>query len=406
MPAAETIAGLAAFAGRGAGTDAERRAASWLAEELRESGREALIEPFWCRPNWAFAHAWHVFLGLAGSLLSVHSPRIGGALILLALLSVIADWMLGFSPGRRLTPERASQNVVAGAPLEPQSGQVRVIITANYDAGRTGLAYRDRLRTSAAQFRQLTRGITPGWLGWVVLALVWLEAVVIFRLGGSRGTAIGLAQLIPTAALVLVLALLIDIGSSEFGPAGGDNASGVAVAVELARALDAAPPRRTRIELVLEGAGDGSGVGLRRHLRARKETIDAANTVVIGVAGSASGNPRWWASDGALVPLGSPGRLRTVCETIAERDPALHLTAHRGRGAAPGLAARIRRIPAIAIGCLENDGVSPRSHQRSDTAETVEDQALERAVEFGLLLIDEIDAHLARAASRPEARAA
>ena len=83
MRTAETVAGLAAFARRGAGTDAERRAASWLAGELRESGREAVIEPFWCRPNWAFAHAWHVFLGARGQSavgsLAAHRGRVDPA---------------------------------------------------------------------------------------------------------------------------------------------------------------------------------------------------------------------------------------------------------------------------------------------------------------------------------------
>ncbi len=52
---------------------------------------------------------------LAASLLSVSSPTIGAALILIALLSVLSDALLGVSPGRRMTQERASQNVVVPA---------------------------------------------------------------------------------------------------------------------------------------------------------------------------------------------------------------------------------------------------------------------------------------------------
>ena len=83
------------------------------------AGRSVRIEPFWCRPNWAATHAWHVLLGLIGSLVSVNSPRIGGAIVLAALLSVIVDERLGVSPGRRLTFERASQNVLA-MPAQPE----------------------------------------------------------------------------------------------------------------------------------------------------------------------------------------------------------------------------------------------------------------------------------------------
>ena len=59
MRPAETIATLARFERRGAGTDSERRAANWLAEQVETKTRTASIEPFWCRPNWALAHAWH-----------------------------------------------------------------------------------------------------------------------------------------------------------------------------------------------------------------------------------------------------------------------------------------------------------------------------------------------------------
>jgi hypothetical protein len=82
MRPAETIANLEGLSGRGAGTDAERRAAVWLARRLNaattgvRSRRTARIEPFWCRPNWALAHAWHAAMAVAGSLVSRASPQV------------------------------------------------------------------------------------------------------------------------------------------------------------------------------------------------------------------------------------------------------------------------------------------------------------------------------------------
>ena len=116
MGAADTVAALTGFQGHGAGTESERRAATWLGRELATGRREASIETFWSRPNWAAAHAWHVALALAGSLVSVASPKVGGALILVALLSLAVDSLTGVSLGRRLTFERASQNVVSPPP--------------------------------------------------------------------------------------------------------------------------------------------------------------------------------------------------------------------------------------------------------------------------------------------------
>ena len=247
MRAVETAARLTEFKRRGAGTDSERRAAVWLAAELRSSRRGASLETFWHRPNWALAHTWHCLIALAGSLLMVSHAELGGALILVALLSILGDWLTGRSIGRRLTREHASQNVVSPAPAAESEPNVRLIVTANYDAGRTGLVHRTVLRATAAQFKRLAGHgrLTPGWMGWLVIELASLLVVAALRSGGASGTPIGIVQLIPTAALVLQAALLLELSGSMFGPAAGDNAAGTAVAVTLVRALvDAATAER------------------------------------------------------------------------------------------------------------------------------------------------------------------
>jgi hypothetical protein len=389
MPPAETASRLAGFERRGAGTDSERRAADWLVHELAGTGRDARLEPFWCRPNWALAHSWHVGLALGGSLLTVSSPSLGGALLLIALVSVIADELVGISPGRRLTPERASQNVVAAAPPRPDASSPapRLIVTANYDAGRTGLAFRDPIRAAAARLRWATGGITPGWLGWIALAILWLIAVAIVRLEGHRSSVVGAFQLAPTVGLVLTLALLLELATADWSPAAGDNATGVAAAMALVRALDAAPPPRLAVELVLLGASDRGGHGLRAYLRGQGRT----SSITLGIAAAGAGNVRWWESDGSLIPLRYSASARRLAAGIARAEPHLGATAHRGRGATPSYLARIARLPAIVIGCLDERGLAPRSHQATDTAAQIDPVAFDAAVQFGLMLVDAID---------------
>jgi hypothetical protein len=421
----ETITALAAFEGRGPGTDAERRAAQWLARDLVASRQRVRVETFWCRPNWALAHAWHVALALVGSLLSVSDPTIGAALLAVALASIVADDVLGTSLGRRLTPERASQNVIAtarssrpgagpgtgagpgsGPGAGPRSGPgsdppARLIVTANYDAGRTGLIYRDPVRAAAARVRRATGGLAPGWLAWVVVAIAYELAIAIVRVAQHHPPhALGVLQLPPAVALVLALALLLEAAGAGFGPGAGDNASGTAVALELARTATpdvaravtadlagTAAPDVTRavtadlaIELVLQGAGQDEQIGLRRYLRARKRELRHANVAVLGIAASGAGEPAWWFSDGRLVPVRYGRGLRT----LAERTGA---TTHRGRGSTPALPARAAGLPAIAIGCLDDRGLSPRSHQRTDTQDHIDEAALNRAIALGLTLI-------------------
>jgi hypothetical protein len=421
MDAAQTVSALAAFEQRGAGSDAERRAALWLRGELRTRQRDATVETFWCRPNWALTHAWHVALAVAGSLVSVGSPKVGGALILVALVSLSVDALTGRSLGRRLTPERASQNVVSRAPGGPPTpagdtrsgagaGPIRdgrppvtLLITANYDAGRAGLAYRPALRRAAARLQRATGRMAPGWLGWLALAFTWLLVTAVLRAGGAGGTAIGVAQLIPTAALVLGLALLLDLASAGYAPGANDNASGVALALALTRVIDAAPPRRLSVEVVLQGAGDGTMTGLARHLRGRRRELTARNAVVLGIGPCGAGEPFWWSGDGPLIPLRFLRRLTEVAQRVTGAGTEIGATGHRGRGTTPAFPARLAGLPAITIGNLDPDGLAPRSHRSDDLPDAVDRGAIDRLLTLALTLVDGIDADLRHSGARETA---
>lgn len=219
--------------------------------------------------------------------------------------------------------------------------------------------------------------------------------IAILRLSGHHGSVVAAAQLAPTIVLVLALALLVELGSSGYAPAASDNASGTAVALALAGALDVAPPGRIAVDVVLQGAGDGQGIGLREHLRNNRRTLKADRTIVLGVAACGAGAPRWWLSDGALVPLRYLDRLGGLCAKLAVEQPQLGAAPHRGRGSGPALAARAARRPAISIGCLDERGLAPRSHQAGDTADAIDRGAPGASVQFGLMLVDAIDAFLA-----------
>ena len=393
MRPAETTTALAAFTGRGPGTDAERRAARWLAGELVATRNRVRIETFWCRPNWALAHAWHVALALAGSLISVGDPVVGTALVAVALASTVTDELLGTSLGRRLTPERASQNVVASTSQQPASVKsARLIVTANYDAGRTGLIYRDAFRAVARRLSRATTHRAPGWLAWLAIAITYELAIAVIRIADAHPPAtLGAVQLPPTVALVLALALLLEAAGAGYGPAAGDNATGVAAAIALAQNLTADPPRNLTVDLVLQGAGESPGVGLRRYLRAHKRELRDENAIVLGIAAAGAGRPAWWVSDGRFVRL----RYAKTLRAISAKTGAT--AGHRGRGTTPALPARAAGLPAIAIGCLDGRGLAPRSHQRTDTPDAMDEPALDDAIEFGRKLARAIDASLGTA---------
>jgi hypothetical protein len=224
----------------------------------------------------------------------------------------------------------------------------------------------------------------------------------VLRANGASGALVGVAQLIPTAALVLALALLLELATAGFGPAAGDNASGVGLTIALARALDAAPPRRLSVEVVLQGAGDGGMIGLQRHLRGRRHELKPANAIVLGIGPCGDGDPVWWTSDGSLIPLRYLRRLGGLAARLAGSETELGSRPHRGRGITPALPARFAGLPAITIGCLDDHGLVPRSHQRGDAPEAVQRDSIDELLGLALTLVDAIDADL-RSTSHPQA---
>jgi hypothetical protein len=260
---APIAAGLARFEARGPCTDAERRAAAWLHDELRGAEHEAWVETHWVRPQWALSIALHATIGVVASLVAISAPLPGLIAALVAAVSMASEG-LGLPGLLRLAfPRRATQNVL----VEPEAGEVTLLIAAPYSAPKGGFGRR------FVEGRQL----------WVAAALVLVAACGGLRALDLDGLWLGLVQFVPTIALLLALAAAGDAAVADFA-AGGEAPASVAVALhdELRRN----PPDRLSPALLLHGA-------LRAHLR--REKPDRRSIVVLELgagAGYASSHPR------------------------------------------------------------------------------------------------------------------
>ena len=391
------VTGLARLAPRGPGTDAERRAASWLAAVLHEDlHREAVTETVWVRPHHALVIALHAAAGVAGSVVAVSRPALGLAIALVTLASWVLDGLGLVHLGRRLTPARATQNLVSPPTAATRSGRqriVRLVIAAAYDAGRGGLVRREPVRRAVARVRAWTGGRLPGAGGFLALGLGAGALLAGLRVAGVDATWLSLVQLVPTIGLMAALALSLDSALSRTSPGAGDPATGAAVAMALAGALDRDPPHHLGVELVLAGAGEGPSLGMREYVRARRRRWRPEAMAVLHVAACGRGRPRWWVSDGPVFPQRLHPTLSTLAAEAAE--PGLGARPHRGRGATGAWRARRAGWPAIAVGCLEDEAWPRDSHTDRDTAQRVDPRAMEAALAFALALVRALDEDLA-----------
>jgi hypothetical protein len=357
---------LCGFANRGACTDAERRAAAALHDDLRARGHEAWVEARWTRPQ-----AWASLLGHAGlvvlaSLASVEWPVPAAIVAGVAALSLAVEAAGRTGPLRMLLPRRATQHVL----VVPGAEGVALIVAAAYDAPRAALVRRPRLQRLAARFplRPLT---------WLAGCAALVAACCATRLAGLDAGWLRAVQLVPTLVLLGAVAAAVDGMTAPWSPGANDNASGVAVALALHEELARRPPSGLSPGLLLHGAGMPGPQALRRHLRG--ERFRPGDVLVLEVGPSGAGVPAWATRH---------SQVRAAARRAGE---ALGATPVRG----PRPPAGTGRLPAIAVGAV-GDAPAPRT----DTPDRVDPSAMDAVLDLALAVVDALDAELtARAPS-------
>jgi hypothetical protein len=389
----EIVRELCSFEGRLAGSDAERRAANRLAERLRGLGRRAEVEPTYVHPQSALVHAAHCLIAFAGSLVAISSPAVGFALVLFAATSMYLDLNYRLYLLRSLFFRRGSQNVVSPGP-NPRA-RARLVICAHLDAARSGAIYAPRRARLGAWLAQ--RSPVPlGPYRVVFWSLALLLPLLGARMAGFDSNVISVIQLLPTLVLLVAVFALVENEISEIVPGASDNASGVAAAISLAAELDADPPANLDVWVVLDGGEECQQEGMRRFVRAHRKEFDRANTFFLVIDSVGGGDVRFETSAGWLVSYAMDRRLVQLCTAIAEAEPRFTAAPLASGIAGDSMPLRIARMRSIGITCRDADGITPRRHLPTDTAEAIDRGSLERAHGFALELIRRLDADLGR----------
>jgi Peptidase family M28 len=396
----EVIRELCSFEGRGPGTDAERRAANALAGRLRGIGRRAEIEPFFAHPQYAVVHLIHAVLGIAGSLLATVQPAVGFALVLFAAASTYLDLNTRLYLVRSLLFRRVSQNVVS--PGNHPDAPARLILTAHYDAARTGYVFSKASKRIRRLPERTRLGLGPFRLFfWVGLAP--LLPILGARMAGLDATWLNAIQAVPTIVLIVAAFLLIDIALSEIIPGAYDNASGVAAVLSAAEDLTIDPPDNLDVWVVLAGSEESFCEGSRAFVRSRRKQLDRERTYFLNVDSVSWGGVAYEVSQGAVISIPHDRHLIELCEALATADAA-------DGGGRPirhpllddALPPRIRRLPSITVRTTDESGnLAPWYHTHDDLPERVDPAALHRATDFVVALSRLVDREAGRTGGTP-----
>ena len=252
---------------RGSASEGERRAAEWLAGELREAGaREVRVEEE-AGANGTFW--WPIGLLAAAGAVAGLAARRGGrvARTLAAVTGAAASALIAdeLPPGRRrfrrMLPAHSAHHVLAE--LGPADAERTVVLMAHHDAAHTAFFFNPAITEAVGESAPwvFEDNDTSPPLMWPTVAGPGIVAA---------GAALGSRKLTTFGTLVSggAAAFMAHIGAGEVVPGANDNGTGCIAQLALARAFAERPPENTRVLFLStseEALCEGMGLFMERH---------------------------------------------------------------------------------------------------------------------------------------------
>jgi hypothetical protein len=362
---------LASFE-RPSASDAERRAAEWLAGELRAAGcREVRVEEERAHGGYWWPLGLLNTVALAASALGRRAAAVVGGLAAAAVYDDVSGGRLWF---RRLTlPHRATWNVVAEA---GDPGAARTIVfMAHHDAAHSGLVFHPALPRAAmermpeqhAKANQSVPIIYGVFLGPLLLALWGLTGRRLLRACGTFFAA-------------GATAVMADIGRSSVVPGANDNLGAVALTVALARSLAADRPDGVRVILLSTGSEESFMEGMQAFGRRHFRDLPKATTEFVCL--ECVGSPQLCVveAEGMLRMRHYPDSSR---EALARAGEAAGVELRRGLrtvAATDALIALRAGYPTCTLGGVDETKFPSNYHWPSDTPDNLSWESIEGAL--------------------------
>lgn len=375
--------------GRGSCTPVEERAARYAADRMREAGVAGVeLEPFQGSPSTYRPYALALGLGALGTLLMWIGDLLGPdiefwMLILAAILNGLGAWGmiaesdLATSWMRRLLPRAQSYNAVGIIPAAVQARQ-RVVLSAHLDSHRTPFFFASQ--RNLLIFRAL---VLFAWFGMALETILYLLAALfawdwVFWFG-----AVALLQ-------VMVLDMCLRADSTPFSPGANDNASGVAVALELAQRLVEEPLSQTEVWLAFTGCEETASYGMAAFLDAHAAGLGDDDFFIV-LDGVGQGCLTYLDRDGLVLKRKTHPRALEMARRT--RDALPHLPVNEGAGVAytDGLLATKRGQQALTLGTRPAADQTAHWHRMSDTIDNLDEESVLRVYEFTWQLLQQLD---------------
>jgi len=362
---------------RGSCTAQERTTAEYIETELKKIDYQTSRETFKAVTSFSWTFSVIYLLFIIAAFIFPAEPIWGFILVLFAAVCFCLEANT-FPLISRLLPKKTSQNIIATLPARSKTLR-KVLILAHYDSSRSGLFFAPNM----------VKGFRRTYL--FLVAAISLQ-VLLFALGAFTTINPTLLWLLSLpSVLYLFGTLLLFIHRELYGkytPGANDNASGVAVLLEVAKALSRFPLLTTTVTFVATGAEESGTNGaldyLHRH-RPGKETY------VINLDNLGCGHLTAVTKEGLLGgKAASPELLDFAKQTAEEKKINLKFAPYHLL-TTDGTVFLLRGYPTVSIMAFDEEGLLPNWHWPTDRAEFVEPANLNAAKELVLGIVRKLE---------------
>ena len=370
---------------RASATENEQRAATHLLHFMRTIGLTAHVEEFKSqqRYSWELIFITTLFLVQAGWCFV--SPLSSIIIGLIGLTLFWGHFTTRFKPLAFLFRFVKSQNVVGRK--QNKDAPFKIIFTAHYDSARSGLLWHPK---NVSKFRfNFLFGVG------IILTLFFL---CLLKLAGFNNLLVTLLiSLCGAHILGQIIVLLSSAITGKPVEGASDNASGVAVMLELARRLKKMSFPEIEFWFVATGSEEVGAIGMTEFLKAYSHEFNKRQTFFINIDNNGSGNLHYYLGEGMLnFYKFSPKLIEAAEKTAKDKKFKAVTRAKYTLAYTDAIVPASRGFQAILLLATDDYGLIPNWHWHTDTIDNINIEVPKLAADFCLALINNLKKELDR----------
>jgi len=381
----EVLKGLCQWEHRLTTSENEKKASEYLKQGLEKLGYLSEIEEFNSPATFSWTYLV-IYLGLALSfILFFFFPKASIAFFLISLILFLGEQTTLFAPLTLFIFARGkSQNLIGRIPPPPDDAKKRLWLVAHYDSSKASLAF------------------SPGSVRFLrplfIFSLVLLATgfIILFLGYGNKleeSLWVRVFLIFAGVYFFYMAMMMVERELRGMGVQGAsDNASGVAVVMELAQRLKEKPLINSELKILLTGAEEVGMVGMQNFIKRHKRELSPKIDYFINFDSIGEGEPCWITKEGMLKPFRVSEKLSQIAFELSQKQKFQAIKAKAYTTLTlDTLVARARNFETLSFMALTKQGFPKPWHWFDDTIEKVELDKLALVSDFAEALLRNFD---------------